>query len=541
MATIQHAITLAQLDFTVGDIRGNTHKIIDAAKTAIEQYQSELIIFPELALTSYPPEDLLLRKDFYFYIEAAINELCLANLGIDIIVGYPRLVGGLIYNAAGWIRNGKLIAEYHKHELPNYGVFDEKRYFSSGNESVIVEWKGIRVGLLICEDLWYSTPIQQAKQAKAELIISLNASPFTQQKSVQRQKILTDRCQESNLPIIYVNHMGGQDDLLFDGDSMVMNTDGSLALQIPAFTEKLATVLFDKISHSFISQPLALQDPLAVVYQGLVIAVRDYVNKNGFPGVLLGLSGGIDSALVLAIAVDALGKDRVQAVMIPSRYTASISQEDAFAEARNLGVHYSVISLETIFSSFLTALAPSFSGLSVDTTEENLQARIRGTLLMALSNKTGRLVLTTGNKSEMAVGYATLYGDMAGGFDVLKDVVKTLVYQLANYRNRVSPVIPQRVIDRPPSAELAPDQKDQDSLPPYEILDEIIALFVEQDLSLTEIVARGFDLDTVKKVVGLIHRNEYKRQQAPPGPRITERAFERNRRYPITSKFLTLL
>ena len=533
-------IVLAQLNFVVGDITGNTQKMLIAISKAIDE-KAKLIIFPELAITSYPPEDLLLRNDLYFHIEQALNQLMLASKKIDIVVGYPKLENGLVFNAASWFQNGKIIASYNKQILPNTGVFDEKRYFTKGQNNVVVNWEGMKVGLLICEDIWHSIPISNACQAGAKFIIAINASPYSQTKETLRKAVIKKRCEEQHLSLLYVNHIGGQDDLLFDGNSMAVNKNGDVAAQAVSFKEQLLTVYFDSSTQQFLEQALPNQSSLSVIYDSLVIGVQDYINKNNFPGVIIGLSGGIDSALTLAIAVDALGKERVQAVMMPSQYTADISQVDAKSEADALGVEYSIISIEPMYKTFIKALSPSFKNRPIDKTEENLQARIRGTLLMALSNKTGRLVLTTGNKSEMAVGYATLYGDMAGGYCVLKDVYKTLVYQLAHYRNTLSSVIPQRVIDRAPSAELAPNQTDQDSLPPYEVLDEIIRLFVEEDKSISDIVKKGFDLPTVKKVISMIYRNEYKRRQAPIGPRITERAFGRNRRYPITSGFLKLL
>ncbi|OGT31433.1 MAG: NAD+ synthase [Gammaproteobacteria bacterium RIFCSPHIGHO2_12_FULL_35_23] len=534
-------ICLAQINFKVADISGNLKKILTAIKEA--QTQADLIIFPELTLTSYPPEDLLLRQDFYHYIEQALATVCQNTNQIDVLIGYPKQINNTVYNTIAWIQQGKIIAEYFKQKLPNYGVFDEKRYFQTGNSPTIVDFKGYKIGLAICEDLWFSEPIRLAKNVGAELIISPNASPFSVGKKEKRLAVLKKRINETKLPIIYVNHIGGQDDLLFDGSSFVLNSEAEVCLQAPAFKEGLFYTEITKLNQCLHinKQALPKQSKLAIIYEGLVTGVRDYINKNGFPGAIIGLSGGIDSALTLCIAVDALGKDRVQTIMMPSPYTADISQIDAKEQAKTLDVNYQVIEIQPVFSAFLQQLAPLFRNLPADKTEENIQARIRGTLLMAVSNKIGRLVLTTSNKSETAVGYTTLYGDMAGGFCVLKDVYKTLVYQLADYRNSLSPAIPRRVIERSPSAELAPNQKDQDSLPPYEILDEIIACFIEHDLSLQEIIDKGFSPDTVKKVLRMIHINEYKRRQSPPGPKITGKAFSRNRRYPITSGFDSLI
>ncbi|HEY5718067.1 MAG TPA: NAD+ synthase, partial [Motiliproteus sp.] len=419
--------------------------------------------------------------------------------------------------------------------LPNYQVFDEKRYFEAADQPCVVEMGGHRVALTICEDIWHTHPVSQAKAAGAELMLNLNASPFHLRKTEHRRELLGQRAHEGGFPIVYANLVGGQDELVFDGGSLVINANGELVLAAPEFSEGLHVIEFDGRACRALSPsepPLSLE---ASVYQALVLGVRDYVNKNGFRGVVLGLSGGIDSALTLAVAVDALGAERVEAVMMPFRYTSQMSLEDAEAEANTLGVRYSVHSIEPMFESFMQTLAPAFAGMARDTTEENLQARCRGVLLMALSNKKGYLVLTTGNKSEMAVGYSTLYGDMAGGFDVLKDVPKTLVFALARYRNTLSAAIPERVITRPPSAELAPDQKDEDSLPPYEVLDRILELYVEQDFSAHDLIAEGFEAAVVNRVVRLVDLNEYKRRQAPVGVRITQRGFGRDRRYPITS------
>ncbi|KGK41478.1 NAD synthetase [Nitrincola sp. A-D6] len=530
-------VAMAQLNFLVGDIPGNTDKILAAAVTARDQHQADVLLCSELAITGYPPEDLLLRPSLEPRIEKALQRLCQELQGITLVVGYPRYNEGRLYNMAGVIHQGELIFEYAKQCLPNFQVFDEQRYFVAGHQSGTFSLKGCRIGLSICEDIWHSTPVEQLKAQGAELILNLNASPFHAGKTGLRLQVLAQRAQECGAPIIYVNQFGAQDELVFDGGSLVVSAEGELVFSAAHFSESLDCVDF-QVGTGVIS-PLQPSQPFpdyeASVYQALVTGVRDYVEKNRFPKVVLGLSGGIDSAVTAAIAVDALGPERVEVVMMPFRYTASMSVEDAEGQAKMLGMRYSAISIEPLYDSFMQQLAPAFDGLKPDTTEENLQARCRGVLLMAISNKTGALVLTTGNKSEVAVGYSTLYGDMAGGFDVLKDVPKTLVYRLANYRNSLSPAIPQRVIDRPPSAELAPGQQDQDSLPDYADLDRILELYVERDFSAHAIIAEGFDEAVVQRVVRLVDINEYKRRQAPIGPRITQRGFGRDRRYPITS------
>lgn len=531
-------IVMAQINPLVGDIHGNTELIIDTARQAESELGADVVAFPELTLTGYPPEDLLLRASLEGRINRAISELCAASLQAAIVVGYPKVVGGRVFNMAGVIEGGELTAEYAKQHLPNYRVFDEKRYFVAGEGALVVRLKGIKAALTVCEDIWQVEPMLQARQAGAQIMINLNASPFHLGKTEERLQLLQDRARDGQMPIVYVNQVGGQDELVFDGASMVVDKEGELKVLGPAFSEKLITVDVN-LNHGeceIATQDLAeAPDNLASVYQALVLGVRDYVNKNGFRGVVLGLSGGIDSALTLAVAVDALGKDRVEAIMMPFRYTSDMSQNDAAEEARRLGVRYQSISIEPIYDSFMSALADEFAGRNRDTTEENLQARCRGVLLMAVSNKKGYLVLTTGNKSELAVGYSTLYGDMAGGFDVLKDVPKVLVFELARYRNTIEEVIPVSVIERPPSAELAPDQKDEDSLPPYDVLDDILELYVERDFSAQSIIEEGFDPDTVHRVLRMVDINEYKRRQAPVGPRITERGFGRDRRYPITN------
>jgi len=531
-------VMMAQINTLVGDIPGNTQRVIDVALEARNRHRADAVLFPELTLSGYPPEDLLLRPSIRNRIEAAIRRICDEVRDIHVVVGYPRYRDGGLYNMAGVIYNGEVIAEYGKQCLPNYQVFDEMRYFVAGDGPCVFSLKGVPVALTVCEDLWHSGPALQVAERNARLMLNLNASPFHLDKSRQRLQLLSERARQANCPILYLNQVGGQDELIFDGGSKVVAADGSHLFQGRFFEEDFYLVDYQDDDQS-LSVPGEESTPFPSVeqsaYDALVLGVRDYVNKNGFKGVVLGLSGGIDSAVTLAVAVDALGADRVEAVMMPFRYTSSMSLEDAEAEANILGVRYSVISIEPMFEAFMTQLEDEFSGMARDTTEENLQARCRGVLLMAISNKKGYLVLTTGNKSEMAVGYSTLYGDMAGGFDVLKDVPKTLVYRIADYRNGLSPAIPQRVIDRPPSAELAPDQKDQDSLPDYDVLDRILELYIERDYSAHAIIAEGFDEAVVNRVIRLVDINEYKRRQAPVGVRITQRGFGRDRRYPITS------
>ena len=532
-------ITLAQINVHTGNIIANSKKIISTIQQAKTEQQAKLIIFPELALSGYPPEDLLLRNDFMQQIHKALEEIVQHCENVYVVLGFPEKTNTGIYNSAVVIHNKQIIAKYYKQCLPNYSVFDEKRYFTAGQRTCVVEIEGIKFGLTICEDLWQPGPIAQAKAAGAEMIISINASPFDYEKPQQRYEVLRARQKETGLPIIYVHLIGGQDEFVFDGGSFVLNKRSERIAQADYFTEVLLPISINKHSEFSNDEEIVDSYPTTeqLVYQALVLAVRDYIMKNQFPGVLLGLSGGIDSALTLAIAVDALGAKKVHAVMMPSRYTSEISLNGAAEEAKTLDVEYSIIPIERAFTVFLNLLHEEFSGLPPDTTEENIQARCRGIILMALSNKNGKLVLTAGNKSEMSVGYATLYGDMAGGFSVLKDVSKTLVYRLANYRNSLSPVIPQFVIDRSPSAELATNQVDEDSLPPYSILDEILQRYVEMDESLETIVKAGFDREIVMKIIKMIKQNEYKRRQAPPGPRISPRAYGRDRRYPITSGF----
>ncbi|HEX5538823.1 MAG TPA: NAD+ synthase [Methylophilaceae bacterium] len=526
-------IAVAQINCTVGDLTGNSAKIIAYANRA-KQAGASLMLTPELALSGYPPEDLLLREDFNLACERALHQLASLVAGITVIVGHPLRYQTACYNAASVLQDGKIVATYRKHALPNHSVFDEVRYFTPGQDPLVFTHEGVRLGVVICADVWESAPVKLARQAGAQVLLALNASPYHMEKQMARHEVLRDRVRETGMPVIYANMVGGQDELVFDGASFVLNSQGVLTQQLPAFQEALAIVELrnGEPLPAEITPSLALE---ASVYQALCLSLQDYVTKNGFPGVVLGLSGGIDSALTLAIAVDALGAAKVRAVMMPSEFTAGISVNDAQTMAQGLDVHYSELPIGALFEQFRTTLADEFSGLPFDATEENLQARIRGMLLMALSNKFGSIVVTTGNKSEMAVGYATLYGDMAGGFALLKDVPKTLVYRLAHYRNSLSPVIPERIITRPPSAELRPGQTDQDSLPPYEILDAIMEAYVEHDASRADIIALGYREQDVARVTALIDRNEYKRRQAPVGVRITHRGFGKDRRYPITS------
>ena len=534
-------IALAQLDFLVGDVAGNVARIAAAAARARDELRADCVVFPELALTGYPPEDLLLRPALDERVRAGLERLAREVRGIDLIVGHPRRVEGRLYNAASVLRDGAAVASYHKQLLPNYSVFDEKRYFIAGAEACVVPIRGIPVGLTICEDVWQPGPVEQSVAAGARLVVNLNASPFHLAKRVEREAALRARVEAARVPIVYVNLVGGQDELVFDGESFVLDAAGTVTQRAHAWEQELVMAEFRRDGDGRVTPvPGAVAPPLAdeaSLYRALVLGVRDYVTKNRFRGAVIGLSGGIDSALTLAIAVDALGPAQVEAVMMPSRYTADMSREDAQAEAAALGVEYRVIPIEPAFEAFLAMLREEFAGRRADATEENIQARCRGILLMAISNKKGKIVLTTGNKSELAVGYATLYGDMAGGFAPIKDVPKTLVYRLARYRNALGAVIPGRVFTRPPSAELAPDQKDEDSLPPYAVLDPILEMYVERDMSPEEIVGRGFDVATVRRTVAMVNRNEYKRRQAPPGVRVSRRAFGRDRRYPITSGF----
>jgi len=538
--TQQLRVALAQLNMLVGDVAGNVAKVAAALARARDELHADVVIFPELTLTGYPPEDLLLRPGLHREVLRGLTELKHLVSGIDVVVGYPSLTPDGLHNSAALLRDGEVIATYHKQHLPNYSVFDEKRYFQPGREATVVAIRGVPVALTVCEDLWHPGPMAQAKAAGARLMFNLNASPYHAGKGDERAAILRQRLAEAAMPIVYVNQVGGQDELVFDGESLVLNAAGEVVLRGAAFAEDIYVVDFDVADGAATPRPGVLHAPLPEIeriYKAVVLGVRDYIGKNGFDGAVLGLSGGIDSALTLAIAVDAIGAERVEAVMMPSRYTAQMSLDDAELEAETLGVAYRVISIEPAFRSFLDSLKEELADTAPDVTEENIQARCRGVILMAISNKKRKILLTTGNKSEMAVGYATLYGDMAGGYAPIKDLPKTVVYQLARYRNSVAPAIPQRVLERPPSAELRADQKDQDSLPSYEVLDAILEKYVEEDRTPDEIVAAGFERATVERVVAMVNRNEYKRRQAPPGVRVTRRAFGRDRRYPITSGY----
>lgn len=534
-------IAVAQLNFLVGDINGNTQIILNTIQKA-KQASVDLLVFPELALSGYPAEDLLLRKDFETQTIEALKIIQAQSMDIAIILGHPHYHSGRIYNAASLIQNKKILSSYHKQYLPNYGVFDEQRYFTPGKSDGLLQIKGVNIGLLICEDLWYSQPILALKEKAAQLLICINASPFDYTKANQRIKTIKARIKESKLPILYVHGVSGQDDLVFDGGSQAFDARGHLCAQAVFFKETLWLIdLNIKLLPEFIAQTI-IPAPLAdeAIYQALVLAVRDYVNKNNFSGVLLGLSGGIDSALVLAIAVDALGKDRVHAISLASRYTSKLSLDIVKYLAKKLDVSLKILSIEPSFSAFLTTLNldPEHPPSGIST--ENIQARCRAVLLMALSNQYGELLLNCTNKSELAVGYGTLYGDMAGGFAVLKDVFKTRVYQLATYRNKISPVFPESLLTRAPSAELAENQKDEDTLPPYTQLDPILELYVEQEKSADEITTAGFAKELVQQVINLVNKNEYKRRQLAIGPRVTPRAFGRERRYPITSGFSSI-
>ena len=551
-------LCIAQLNFVVGDMPGNARKIIDAARTAYGQ-GAKLVLTPELAICGYAAEDLLLRPAFIDACDDALKTVAreLAGLkGLHVVVGHPE--GGGIqsrsvsvtkrFNRASVLCEGQMVASYAKQELPNYQVFDERRYFTPGNEACVFEVGGVKLGLLICEDAWFESPAQKAREAGAQLLLVLNASPFHVGKGLEREDQMGQRVLASGLPLVYAHLVGGQDEVIFEGRSFALNAQAEVVARAPAFQECLQTIT---IQSTYGAEGLTLSGDVAPgsqswqedLWHALVLGIRDYLGKNGFPGAILGLSGGIDSALVLALAVDALGADKIHAVMMPSPYTADISWIDSREMVKRLGVRYDEIAIAPLFEGFKSALADQFKGLTEDTTEENIQARVRGTLLMAMSNKTGAIVLTTGNKSEMATGYCTLYGDMAGGFAVIKDVVKTQVFQLAEWRNHNDPYgtgknpIPERIITRPPSAELRADQKDQDSLPPYEVLDAIVQRYMENDEGIHALVADGFDRADVEKVTRLIKLNEYKRRQSPVGIRVTHRSFGKDWRYPITNRF----
>jgi len=533
-------LALAQLDLAVGDVAGNADKIIDYANRARDELRADLVIFPELSVCGYPPEDLLFHSGLQRNVEDAVVRIRESVRGVAFLIGFPEYEDDLIYNTSAVFLDGDLLCRYRKQKLPNYAVFDEERYFTAGKEPAVMTMNGIRIGLNICEDLWQPSPLQSSRSAGAECILAINGSPYEINSQRHRESEVRARIREVDIPVVYVNMVGGQDELVFDGGSFVLDRDGELVFRAPAFEEGLYPVTLSANSSGIEPQAAATSDYLdteASVYKALVTATRDYVEKHGFPGVVIGLSGGIDSALVLAVACDALGAERVQAVMMPFRYTSNMSQEDAQKQATTLDVRYDVIPIAPIYEATVGQLATVFEGREEDVTEENIQARCRGLLLMAISNKTGRMLLTTGNKSEMAVGYATLYGDMAGGFAPIKDCSKSLVYRLARYRNSLGDCIPERVITRAPSAELRADQKDSDSLPDYDVLDPILEAFIEEDLSVDEIEARGFDRAVVIRILEMVKRNEYKRRQAPPGVRISGRAFGRDWRYPITSGY----
>lgn len=536
----QLTLVMGQLNPIVGDVAGNLKKVIMAANQARDEFAADVIVFPELMLTGYPAEDLLLRPGLMKRVNKALVTLQKLIGGIAVIVGHPEgLTRQKLYNAVSVIADGERKSVYFKQMLPNYGVFDEKRYFAEGVLPCVVDIKGFRLGLTVCEDIWFAGPATQTAAAGAQLIVNLNASPYQIDKSVLRDQEVGNRVTETGLPVVYVNQTGGQDELVFDGASFVIDGHGQKVVSAPSFEAGLYPVLIQRQAQTLVisGETMAQQNPLADIYKALTTGLRDYIEKNHFPGVVLGLSGGIDSALTLALAVDAIGADRVHAVMMPTRYTADMSLEDAKNMAEGLNVKYSVLPIESVFNQFTDLLSEQFAGLPVNTTEENIQTRCRGIVLMALSNKTGFMVLSTGNKSEMAVGYSTLYGDMAGGYAPLKDVYKTLVYELCHYRNQLSFVIPKRIIERPPSAELADDQYDEDSLPPYDLLDKILERYITDDSCFEDLVKEGFNAELVASVIKMVDRNEYKRRQAPPGIRISERAFGRDRRYPLTSGY----
>ena len=534
------SIALAQLDFVVGDISGNTELIIETSKKAKRQYNADLIVFPELSISGYPPEDLLLHSGFKKRILEASNKIQQEINGIDALVGYPEYQNGKIFNSCSVFSEKKEIVRYRKEALPNYSVFDEKRYFESDDNPVIFSVKGKKIGINICEDIWQEQAAIRSKDAGAELIIVINGSPYEKNGQEKREKVVKRLTEVTGLPFVYLNMIGGQDELLFDGSSFVMDKNGEIVYRAKSFEESLDLIEFeinDDGCSPIKSRVHKILPQVESIYKALVRGTRDYIKKHKFPGVVLGLSGGIDSALTLAIACDAIGSDKVRAVMMPYIFTSDMSKNDAKAQASLLNVQYDILPISTLYNSTIELLRPIFMDAASDSTEENIQSRSRGIILMAISNKTGLMLLTTGNKSEMAVGYATLYGDMAGGFAPIKDCTKTMVKKLASYRNTISEVIPKRVIEREPSAELSENQKDSDTLPPYEILDPILEAFIEEDLSVEEIVDLGFDRTTVIRVLEMVKRNEYKRRQTPPGVRISNRAFGRDWRYPITSGY----
>jgi len=532
-------VALAEINPIVGDIEYNLKKHLAAAERARDELKADIIVFPELSLTGYPPEDLLLRPSFIQSAHEALNEFIAKTKNIYCVINHPHLTSSGLLNSSSLIFNGTILGRYHKQHLPNYGVFDENRYFIAGTTPCVVPIHGIPVGLVICEDLWFPGPVQQAASLGARLILSPNASPFEMNKHEQRVDMLSKRAKINRMPIVYVNQVGAQDGIVFDGGSMVIDEQGVVAECAGFFNEHLhlTEIEITTAETKVASIPFEVPHKNKRMYDALVLGLRDYIHKNHFSSVVLGLSGGVDSALTLAIAVDALGAKNVHAVILPSRYTADISIKDALLIAKNLNVTHEIISIEPAYEAFLNSLAPSFKNKEKNLTEENIQARIRAVILMALSNKFGQLVLTTGNRSELAVGYCTIYGDMAGGYAVLKDVLKTEVYELCHYRNEIQSVIPTRIIERPPTAELAENQKDEDTLPPYAILDEILKLYLNESLSPDDIIAKGFDADVVAKIVKLIHRNEYKRSQAAIGTRINLKSFGKDWRYPLTNGF----
>ena len=534
------SIVLAQLDLAVGDISGNTKLIIDSCEKAKNQHNADLIIFPELSISGYPPEDLLLHSGFKRRINDALNSIKDEVAGISALIGFPDYNDDSIYNACAVFRDKEEIVKYRKEALPNYSVFDEKRYFTSDEQPTVFELKGKKIGINICEDIWHKSAAMKAKESGAEIIIVINGSPYEKDGQSKRENIVKQRALQTDLPIVYLNMIGGQDELVFDGASFVMSKNGEIKYRATSFEESMDLFEFDLINNECVPIKSNISSKLSVaesVYKALVRGTKDYIEKHKFSGVVMGLSGGIDSALTLSIACDAIGSDKVRAVMMPYLYTSAMSLEDAQCQADTLNIKYDILPISSLYDSTVDLLQPIFLNSEKDSTEENIQSRARGLLLMAISNKTGSMLLTTGNKSEMAVGYATLYGDMAGGFAPIKDCTKTMVKKLAKYRNTISEVIPNRVIEREPSAELRENQHDSDSLPPYDVLDPILEAFIEEDLSVEEIVERGFERETVTSILEMVKRNEYKRRQAPPGVRISNRAFGRDWRYPITSGY----
>ena len=534
------SIVLAQLDLAVGDISGNTKLIIDSCEKAKNQHNADLIIFPELSISGYPPEDLLLHSGFKRRINDALNSIKDEVAGISALIGFPDYNDDSIYNACAVFRDKEEIVKYRKEALPNYSVFDEKRYFTSDEQPTVFELKGKKIGINICEDIWHKSAAMKAKESGADLIIVINGSPYEKDGQSKRENIVKQRALQTDLPIVYLNMIGGQDELVFDGASFVMSKNGEIKYRATSFEESMDLFEFDLINNECVPIKSNISSKLSVaesVYKALVRGTKDYIEKHKFSGVVMGLSGGIDSALTLSIACDAIGSDKVRAVMMPYLFTSAMSLEDAQCQADTLNIKYDILPISSLYDSTVDLLQPIFLNSEKDSTEENIQSRARGLLLMAISNKTGSMLLTTGNKSEMAVGYATLYGDMAGGFAPIKDCTKTMVKKLAKYRNTISDVIPNRVIEREPSAELRENQHDSDSLPPYDVLDPILEAFIEEDLSVEEIVERGFERETVTSILEMVKRNEYKRRQAPPGVRISNRAFGRDWRYPITSGY----